>query len=184
MEFELGHKVINIELLEQEMSALSTWLGFKESDEFYYAIVSDLSEQSEIQAVFDAHDHTQLTEDQKAEIARQALHDEAVIAKASWPVIQSFINGLEMDIQSYLAGGGTPSTLNRLDPLNQTYGHWRLIFDALSEDMKVRVMWYGYMTSTIHEFYPEPETPTAAYKAWFNHSCSQVIGYMTDRAQM
>ncbi len=62
--------------------------------------------------------------------------------------------------------------------------HWRPIFESLPEKMKVRIMWHGYMHSSEHEFYPEPETPDAAYKAWFNNACAQVMGYITDRAQL
>jgi len=119
-----------------------------------------------------------------AELARQTLADGATFSKQSLPLIKAFNDDPEADVKAFLASGGSSATLDRDDPLNQTYTHWRPIFESLSDDVKVRIMWHGYMHSATFEFYPEPETPSAEYKAWFNNACSQVIGYMTDRAQM
>lgn len=150
-------------------------------------IYPDTATQAELEladSIASVHDPMSLTDAQLSEQAQQALADGATTSKKSWVLVKSFNDPPETDVKTFLQGGGTPATLDRDVPLNQTYTAWRAIFDTLSDTIKVKIMWHGYMLSEVHEFIPEPSTPTQAYKVWFNNACAQVMGYITDRAQM
>lgn len=179
-------KGYNTETIESELQAVESYQALYTRGEDIYARLRDTAtpaDMNQILAIADAHDAS-LSVEQLSEQARQELATGGATSKRSWTVIKAFNDGPEGDVKTFLQNGGTSVTLDRSDPLNLAYTHWRPIFEGLPDAMKVRIMWYGYMNSTTYEFYPEPETPSSEYKAWFNNACAQVMGYMTDRAQM
>lgn len=172
MEFLLGTKEINASVLEQEMSGYSTWQGFKGIGDTYHAIVTDLSEQSAIQATFDAHDANILTPEQEAEIARKALSDGATFSKLAIPLIKTFNDALEV-----LFFNGTIGLAN-------AYTSWRTIFDALPMDTKMRIIGYNNaFNDATYSLAVEPDPLTDDYRVWFNRTIRDFLEYITDRSQ-
>lgn len=186
MEIKLSNGLYNNEKLDEEIRIIPTCQGLVERDSGLYALfVYDVNQQDidSVHTIVANHDPT-LTLEQESDEAQKKLFEDAETSKRSWGLIKAFNDGPEEDVKIFLQAGGTADKLIRSEPLNKAYAHWRSIFDILPDDQQVHIMWQGYMLSHTFEFYPEPETPSMEYKAWFNNACAQVIGYITDRALM
>ncbi len=59
--------------------------------------------------------------------------------------------------------------------LDIDYCKWRKKFDELPSNVQTQIMWCGYETSDIFEYFPEPLRPTSDYKRWFIQSCRDVL---------
>lgn len=184
MEFELGAKQVNTHLLEEEMSGFPTWNGFKESGGTYYAVVTDLSEQAQIQTVFDAHDGSALTEDQQAELAIKQMYEEATTSRRSPALVKAYNDLATESMRNQLLSGVTPATFNPHTFCAEVYQKWRILYEQGTNNMKLRFMMYAAIHDPDLIQYPLPEAPTIEYMARFNRMISGTLGYMTDLFQM